>query len=101
MLRYTIWSTNFFSYSRTKFPKILNSFAIFKGSYDTSPRLLILLCGTLFCFRCLPNVQKSAIIFGSGYRTIDGSLNLKPYSTISCKVTVIHEENAVGLVETY
>jgi len=27
-------------------------------------------------------------IIGSGYRTIDGSLYLKPYSTISCKVTV-------------
>jgi len=37
---------------------------------------------------------------GSGYRTIDGSLNLKLYSTISCDVTVTHEENAVGLVKT-
>jgi len=38
---------------------------------------------------------------GSGYRTIDGTLNLKPYSTISCNVTVTHDENAVGLVETF
>jgi len=39
---------------------------------------------------------------GSGYRTIDGSLNLKPDSTIiSCNVTVTHDENAVGLVETH
>jgi len=31
-----------------------------------------------------------------------GSLNLKPYSTISCNVTVrvTHEENTVGFVET-
>jgi len=38
---------------------------------------------------------------GSGYRTIDKSLNFKPYSTISCNVTVTHDDNAVGLVETY
>jgi len=37
---------------------------------------------------------------GCGYRTIDGSLNLKPYLAISCNVTVMHEENAVGFVET-
>jgi len=37
---------------------------------------------------------------GSGYRTIDASLNLKPYSTISCNVTVMHEQNAVVFVET-
>jgi len=37
---------------------------------------------------------------GSGYRTIDRSLNLKPYSNIFCNVTVAHEEDAVGFVET-
>jgi len=38
----------------------------------------------------------------SGYGIINEYLNLKPYSTISCKVTVTHEENAhaVGFVET-
>jgi len=36
----------------------------------------------------------------SGYRTACGSLNLKPYSTASCNVTVTHDANAVGLVET-
>jgi len=35
-----------------------------------------------------------------GYRTACGSLNLKTYSTTFCNVTVTHEENAVGLVET-
>jgi len=29
-----------------------------------------------------------------------GSLNLKTYSTTSCNMAVMHEENAVGLVET-
>jgi len=38
---------------------------------------------------------------GSGYRTIDGSFNLKPYLTISCSVAVMRDENAVGLAETY
>jgi len=37
---------------------------------------------------------------GSGYRTIDGSLNLKPYSTISYNMTIMLEENAEGFVET-
>jgi len=46
--------------------------------------------------RCCCTINK-----GSGYRTIDGSLNLKPYLTISCNVTALHEENAVGFVETY
>jgi len=35
-----------------------------------------------------------------GCRTINGSLYLKSHSTISCNVTVTHEENAVGFVET-
>jgi len=35
---------------------------------------------------------------GSGYRTIHGSLNLKPYLTTSCRVTVTHDQNAVSLV---
>jgi len=39
-------------------------------------------------------------IKGSGYRTARGSLNLEVYSNTSCNVTVTHEENAVGLVET-
>jgi len=30
---------------------------------------------------------------------LTGSLNLKPYSTI-CNVAIMHEENAVSLVET-
>jgi len=47
----------------------------------------------------LPSFYGSRI-FDSGYRTIAGSLNLKPYSTISCNVTVTHEENAVGFVKT-
>ena len=38
---------------------------------------------------------------GSICRTIDGSLNLKPYLTIFCNVIEPHDENAVGLVETY
>jgi len=42
-----------------------------------------------------------SITKGSGYRTTHGSLNLKPYSTIYCNVTVTHEENAVGFVETW
>jgi len=37
---------------------------------------------------------------GSGDRTIDGSLNLKPYATISHNLKVTHEENVVGFVET-
>jgi len=37
---------------------------------------------------------------GSVYRTARGCLNLKPYSTTSCNVTVMHDKNAVGLVET-
>jgi len=35
----------------------------------------------------------------SGYRTAHGSLTLKPYLT-TCNMTVMHEDNAVGLVET-
>jgi len=41
----------------------------------------------------------TAFNLGSSYGTTRGSLNLKPYSTISCNVTVTHEENAVGFVE--
>jgi len=41
-----------------------------------------------------------AFIEGSGYRAAHGSLNLKPYSTTSCNMTVTHEKNAVGLLET-
>jgi len=37
---------------------------------------------------------------GSGYRTACGSLNLKPYSTTFCNMTVTHDESAVGLVAT-
>jgi len=37
---------------------------------------------------------------GSGYRTINGSLNLKPYSTIFCNITVTREENGAGFVKT-
>jgi len=37
---------------------------------------------------------------GINKRTACRSLNLKPYVTISCNVTV-HDENAVGLVETW
>jgi len=33
---------------------------------------------------------------GSGYATARGSLNLKTYSTTSCNITVMHEENAAG-----
>jgi len=33
----------------------------------------------------------------SGYKTAHGSLNLKPYSTTSCNVTIPHNENAVRL----
>jgi len=36
---------------------------------------------------------------GSGYRTDRGFLNLNPYSNTYCNVMIIHEENAVGLVE--
>jgi len=45
---------------------------------------------------CMPTCFKS-----SDYRTIDGSFNLNPDSTISCNVTVMHDENAVGLIEPY
>jgi len=38
--------------------------------------------------------------YGGGYRTACGSLNLKPYSTTFCNMTVTHDETAVGLVET-
>jgi len=43
----------------------------------------------------------SEFLLGSGYRTAHESLSLTPYcySTISCSVTVMHDENAVGLVE--
>jgi len=37
---------------------------------------------------------------GSGCRTAYGSLNLKLYLTVSCNVTVMHDRNVVGLVET-
>jgi len=36
-----------------------------------------------------------SIYRGSGYRTIDGSLNLKPYSTISCNMIVTNDDNAL------
>jgi len=36
-------------------------------------------------------------VLASGYRTIDGSADLKPYSTIHCNVTVTHNENASRL----
>jgi len=36
---------------------------------------------------------------GSGCRTACGSLNLKPYSTAFCNMTVTHDESAVGLVK--
>jgi len=45
--------------------------------------------------------QEEVSFDGSGCRSIDGSLNLKLYSTTSCNVTVTHDEIAVGLVETY
>jgi len=32
---------------------------------------------------------------GNGCRTIDGSLNLKAYSTISCNVTVTHDKSVM------
>jgi len=38
---------------------------------------------------------------GSGYRTACGSPYLKPYSTTSCNMTVMHDESAAGLVEIY
>jgi len=37
--------------------------------------------------------------YGSGCRTACGFLNLKPYSTAFCNMTVMHDESAVGLVE--
>jgi len=40
------------------------------------------------------------IMAGSGCRTACGFLNLKPYSTAFCSMTVTHDESAVGLVET-
>jgi len=40
------------------------------------------------------------LFLGSGCRTACGSLNLKPYSTAFCNMTVTHDESAVGLVET-
>jgi len=48
----------------------------------------------------MPMTAGLSFRFGSSYRTARGSLNLKPYSTTSCNVTVMHKENAVGLVET-
>jgi len=49
----------------------------------------------------VPLEQHSLLFFkGSGYRTTCGSVHLKPYSTTSCNVTVTHDENAIGLVET-
>jgi len=41
-----------------------------------------------------------SMFFGTGYRTAWGSLNLKPYSTTFCNMTVTYDESAVGLVET-
>jgi len=37
--------------------------------------------------------------FGSDYRTVCRSSYLKPYSTATCNVTVMHDESVVGLVE--
>jgi len=37
--------------------------------------------------------------YGSGYKTACRSLNLKPYSTAFCNVTVTHDESVIGLVE--
>jgi len=37
---------------------------------------------------------------GNDYRTDCGSLNLTPYLTTSCNVTVTHDENPPGLVKT-
>jgi len=37
---------------------------------------------------------------GSGYRTSHGSFNFTPYWTTSCNMTVMHDENTVGLVAT-
>jgi len=37
---------------------------------------------------------------GSGYRYAYGSRNLKTYLYATCDVTVTHDDNAVGLVET-
>jgi len=48
----------------------------------------------------LKNTTYPSTFKGSGYRTTHGSFNLKPYSTTSYNLTVTHEENAVGLVET-
>jgi len=45
-------------------------------------------------------VVKITFSLGSGYRTSSGSSNLKPYSTTSCNMTVMQDENAIGLVET-
>ena len=41
-----------------------------------------------------------AFFKGSGYRTTRRSLDWKPCCITSCNVTVTHQENAVGLVET-
>jgi len=46
----------------------------------------------------------SCIFFVSHYRTIDGSLKLKPYLTISCNMTVNNAQGectAAGFVETW
>jgi len=37
---------------------------------------------------------------GSGYRYACGSWNLKTYSYATCDATLMHDESAVGLVET-
>jgi len=50
--------------------------------------------------RAPSNIQQ-VVKVGSGYRTACGSLSSTPNSTISCNVTVAHDENAVGLVEPY
>jgi len=44
------------------------------------------------------NNKAHAIYKGKLPQNLDGSLNLKPYSTISCNVTVTHDDNAVDLV---
>jgi len=62
--------------------------------------LLIHYLQSFFGVRLLFAMQHNGFIFGSGYRAACESLNLKPYLTTSCNVTVMHKEDAVGLVET-
>jgi len=55
-----------------------------------------------YMLECCFKTTKRGFYLRSGYRVQNYPwiFNLKPYLTISCNVTVMHEGNAVGFAET-